>query len=102
MPLRVGTSAVALACAGIEPILDMRAQMDLDGNPLKVTFQAVADNIASIANHKMGEGSESRPFAIVRDSGVRLTGRRISPDEMAVSAGQCVYVRSLSGCKGGD
>ena len=40
----------------IEPVLDMRAKKDLDGNPLKVTFQAVADNLAAIANYKMGEG----------------------------------------------
>ena len=96
MPARVGTSGIAVACAGVEPVLDMRAERDLDGNPLKVTFQAVADNIAAIANHKMGEGSESRPFAVVRDSGARLTGRRISPGETAVPPGQCVYVRGLS------
>lgn len=96
MPARVGTSGVAIACAGIEPVLDMRAKKDLDGNPLKVTFQAVADNIATIANHKMGEGAESKPIAIVRDSGVKLTDRRISPDEMAISPDQCVYVRGLA------
>ncbi|HLA22777.1 MAG TPA: coenzyme F420-0:L-glutamate ligase, partial [Nitrosopumilaceae archaeon] len=47
MPARVGTSGVALACAGIEPLSDIRGQKDLYGNPLKVTFQAVADNLAS-------------------------------------------------------
>ena len=96
MPARVGTSGVAIACAGIEPVLDMRAKKDLDGNPLKVTFQAVADNIATMANHEMGEGSESRPFAIVRSSGAKLTGRKLSPNETAVPATQCVYVRGLS------
>lgn len=96
MPVRVGTSGVTVACAGIEPVLDMRAQKDLDGNPLKVTFQAVADNIATIANHKMGEGAESKPIAIVRDSDARLTDRAINPNEMAISPDQCVYVRGLS------
>ena len=56
----------------------MRAKNDLDGNPLKVTFQAVVDNLASIANHKMGEGAESKPIAIVRDSGAKLTDRKIN------------------------
>ena len=60
MPARIGTSGVAISCAGIEPVLDMRAKKDLDGNPLKVTFQAVVDNLATIANHKMGEGAESK------------------------------------------
>ncbi len=97
MPARIGTSGVAVACAGIEPVLDMRARKDLDGNPLKVTFQAVADNLATIANHKMGEGAESKPFAIVRDSDAKLTDRKINPSEMAISPDQCLYVRGLSG-----
>ena len=96
MPARVGTSGVGIACAGIEPVLDMRSKKDLDGNPLKVTFQAVIDNIATIANHKMGEGAESKPFAIVRESGAQLTDRKISPSEMAISPDQCVYVRGLA------
>ena len=96
MPARVGTSGVAIACAGIEPVLDMRAKKDLDGNPLKVTFQAVVDNLATIANHKMGEGGESKPFAIVRNSDAKLTDRKINSSEMAISPDQCVYVRGLS------
>ena len=96
MPSRIGTSGVAVACAGIEPVLDMRAEKDLDGNPLKVTFQAVVDNLATIANHKMGEAAESKPFAIVRDSGAEITDRKISPTEMAISPDQCVYVRGLT------
>ena len=96
MPARIGTSGVAIACAGIEPVLDMRSKKDLDGNPLKVTFQAVVDNLATIANHKMGEGAESKPFAIVRNSGANLTDRKINSLEMAIDPDQCVYVRGLS------
>lgn len=96
MPARIGTSGVAISCAGIEPVLDMRSRQDLDGNPLKVTFQAVVDNLATIANHKMGEGAESKPFAIVRNSDSTLTDRKINPSEMAISPDQCVYVRGLS------
>ena len=96
MPVRIGTSGVAISCAGIEPVLDMRSEKDLDGNPLKVTFQAVVDNLATIANHKMGEGAESKPFAIIRDSGAKLTDRKINPTETAISPDQCVYVRGLT------
>jgi len=95
MPARVGTTGVAISCAGIEPVKDMRAEKDLEGNPLKVTFQAVVDNLASIANHKMGEGSETQPFAIIRDSEAKLTDRKIKPTELAVSYDQCIYVRGL-------
>ncbi len=95
MPTRIGTSGVAIACAGLEPVQDMRAQKDLDGNPLKVTLQATADNLATIANHKMGEGSESTPIAIIKNSGAKLTARKISPNEMTISSDLCVYVRGF-------
>jgi coenzyme F420-0:L-glutamate ligase len=95
MPARVGTTGVAIACSGIEPVLDRRGTKDLDGNALKVTFQAIADNLASIANHKMGEGDETLPVAIIRDSGAKITDRKIDPKEMTVSHDQCVYVRGL-------
>ena len=99
MPSRVGTIGVAISCAGIEPVSDRRAEKDLDGNPLKVTFQAVADNLASVANHKMGEGSESQPFAIIKNSGAKITDRKISENEMAISHDQCVYIRGLTKSK---
>ena len=95
MPARIGTVGVAIACSGIEPVLDRRATKDLDGNPLKVTFQAIADNLASIANHKMGEGDETLPLAIIRNSGAKITDRVINPKEMAISYDECVYVRGL-------
>ena len=96
MPARIGTTGVAISCAGLEPVKDLRGEQDLDGNPLKVTFQATADNLASIANHKMGEGSESQPIAIIRDSECELTNRNISYNEMSISHEQCVYVRGFS------
>ena len=95
MPARVGTTGISIACSGIEPVLDMRAKKDLDGKPLKVTFQAVVDNLASIANHEMGEGSSSKPFAIIRNSGAKFTSRKIKQDEIAISQDQCLYIRGL-------
>ena len=95
MPARIGTTGVAIACSGIEPVSDRRATKDLDGNTLKVTFQAVADNLATIANHKMGEADELLPIAIVRNSGATLTDRKISSEETAISYDECVYVRGL-------
>jgi coenzyme F420-0:L-glutamate ligase len=95
MPARIGTTGVAIACAGLEPIQDMRGQKDLDDNPLKVTLKATADNLASIANHKMGEGAESTPIAIIKNSGARLTSRKIKSDELAIDSDLCVYMRGL-------
>jgi coenzyme F420-0:L-glutamate ligase len=96
MPARIGTTGVAISCAGLEPVHDIRGQKDLDGNPLKVTLKATADNLASIANHQMGEGAESTPIAVVKNSGARLTARKIKHDEMAIDSDQCVYIRGFT------
>ena len=95
MPARIGTVGVAIACAGIEPTYDQRSQKDLGGNPLKVTIQAVADSFATIANHVMGEGAESRPYVIIKKSGIALTTRQIQSNEITIPHQQCVYMRSL-------
>ena len=95
MPGRVGTVGVAIACSGMEPTSDLRGEKDLYGNALRVTFQAIADDLASIANLKMGEGSDAIPFVLIRDSGARLTDRKIRENDMAIAYEQCVYVRGL-------
>jgi len=96
MPARIGTTGVAIACAGLEPTKDLRGENDLDGNPLKVTFQATADNLASVANYKMGEGDDLKPIAIIRNSECKLTDRKIMSKEMTIPYEQCVYIRSFS------
>lgn len=95
MPARIGTTGVAIGCAGLEPISDVRGKKDLNGNPLKVTMKATADNLASIANHNMGEANESTPIVIIKNSGARLTSRKVMPSEMTISADQCVYIRGF-------
>ena len=95
MPGRVGTVGIAISCSGIEPTSDLRGEKDLYGNVLKVTFQAIADDLASIANLKMGEGSDVTPCVLIRDSDVRLTDRKMREDNMAIPYEQCVYVRGL-------
>ena len=67
-----------------------------DGIKHKIDVDSKDDNLATIANHKMGEGGESKPFAIVRNSDAKLTDRIINPTEMAISPDQCVYVRGLT------
>ncbi|MFM8658630.1 MAG: coenzyme F420-0:L-glutamate ligase [Candidatus Nitrosotenuis sp.] len=96
MPARAGTIGIAIAVSGFEPIQDVRGQKDLDGNPLKVTIKATADNLATIANHKMGEGSESTPITIIKESGTKITTRKIRNDEMAISSELCVYMRGFA------
>ena len=95
MPGRVGTVGVAVSCAGLSPVKDMRGELDLDGKPLKVTFQAIADSIASAGNYIMGEGSQSTPFVVVRGSDAVTGGHVPSNDSMSVNPTQCIYRRSL-------
>lgn len=80
-PLRLGTSGVALACAGFLPVDDVRGRRDLFGQTMRVTQRAVADALASAAVLAMGEVDESTPAAIIRGSGVETFARRLTPAE---------------------
>jgi coenzyme F420-0:L-glutamate ligase len=94
MPTRKGTVGVALAAAGLEAIVDLRGKPDLFGNVLKVTSQAVADDLCSGAQIVMGEANESVPIVLVR--GLETSaGRSYKMSSFAVDPEQCVYMRSL-------
>ena len=92
MPTRRGTTGIAIACAGFEPVEDDRGKKDLFGNTLRVTFRAVADSLATAGVAIMGEAAESTPAAVVRGFNVRWTERRISWRDMAISARRDIYL----------
>jgi coenzyme F420-0:L-glutamate ligase / coenzyme F420-1:gamma-L-glutamate ligase len=94
MPTRKGTVGVALAAAGMEAIVDLRGKPDLFGNVLKVTSQAVADDLCSGAQVVMGEANESVPIVLVRGL-TTSAGRSYRMSSFAVDPEQCVYMRSL-------
>jgi coenzyme F420-0:L-glutamate ligase/coenzyme F420-1:gamma-L-glutamate ligase len=62
---RRGLVDVALGCAGITAILDLRGTTDAQGRPLEVTEVAVVDEVAAAADLVMGK-AEGVPVAIVR------------------------------------
>jgi len=64
-PWREGLTDVALGCAGMDPLLDLRGETDLHGRTLHHTIVAVADAVAAAAGLVMGKGS-GVPAAIVR------------------------------------
>ena len=70
-PWRMGTTNVAIGCAGLPALWDRRGECDRDGRRLEVTQVAYADAIAGAAGLVMGEGSEGVPCALVR--GLRWT-----------------------------
>ena len=97
MPTRIGTTGVALAVSGFEPVIDKRGSKDLFGNVMRVTLNALADCIASTANMLMGETDESRPIVIVRGLNVKMSSRDYDWHDLAVAYDQCLYIRGLAG-----
>ena len=70
---RKGVTDVAIGCAGIAAVIDLRGSTDALGRELQVTEVCVADEIAAAADLVMGK-SKGIPVAIVR--GVDPTWRR--------------------------
>jgi coenzyme F420-0:L-glutamate ligase/coenzyme F420-1:gamma-L-glutamate ligase len=69
-PWREGLVEVALGCAGMDPLLDLRGRADLAGRTLHHTVVALADEIAAASGLVM-EKDSAVAAAIVR--GVRYT-----------------------------
>jgi coenzyme F420-0:L-glutamate ligase/coenzyme F420-1:gamma-L-glutamate ligase len=99
MPTRIGTTGVAIACAGFEPVDDLRGRKDLFGNVLKVTFKAVADGLATMGVAVMGESDESTPAAVVRGAKITWSDKKFSWKDMAVSPSQDIYLRGIRSLK---
>jgi coenzyme F420-0:L-glutamate ligase / coenzyme F420-1:gamma-L-glutamate ligase len=64
-PWRRGLVDVAIGCAGVPALADLRGRPDAVGRPLEVTVLAVADQVAAAAGAVMGKAG-SIPAAIVR------------------------------------
>jgi len=91
MPLRMGSSAVALGVAGFSPVEDLRGKKDLFGRAMKIKRAALADELAAAANVVMGETSESIPVAVARGAPVRFEeGHGI--EEAFIPVDQCLIM----------
>lgn len=64
-PWRNGVTDVAIGCAGIAGVVDLRGTTDALGRELQVTEVAVADELAAAAELVMGK-AEAVPVAIIR------------------------------------
>ncbi len=95
MPTRIGTTGVAIACAGFQPVEDLRGRPDLFGNILKVTFKAVADGLATMGVAVMGESNESTPATVVRGARVIWSDEKFAWKDMAVPHDQDIYLRGV-------
>jgi coenzyme F420-0:L-glutamate ligase/coenzyme F420-1:gamma-L-glutamate ligase len=85
-PWRNGLVNVAIGCAGLPALIDMRGQVDDHGRELEVTVVALADEVAAASGLVMGKSARV-PVALVRgvDIGVTAPGRAAdlirAPDE---------------------
>ncbi len=97
MPARIGTTGVAISCAGIEPVQDCIGRRDLFGNSLKYTKRALADDIAAASELLMGEADESTPIVVVRAKKPpwKYTSRTIKGKEMRISWRDDIYIKGL-------
>ena len=64
-PWRNGLVDVAIGCAGVAAVVDLRGLPDAQGRPMEVTEIAVADQVASAAELAMGKAS-GIPAVVVR------------------------------------
>jgi coenzyme F420-0:L-glutamate ligase/coenzyme F420-1:gamma-L-glutamate ligase len=62
---RHGVTDIALGCAGIIPVVDLRGTTDAYGRVLEATEVAVVDEIAGAADLVLGKASHS-PIAVMR------------------------------------
>ena len=62
---RRGLTDVAIGCAGVAAVVDLRGTTDSQGRELQVTEVCVADELAGAAELVMGKAS-GVPFAVVR------------------------------------
>ena len=63
---RMGTTGMAIGCAGVEALANLRGQRDMHGRVLEVSEHAIADSIAAAAELLMGEADEGTPVVILR------------------------------------
>ena len=65
-PWRLGTTGIAIGCAGLTALNDLRGQPDMFGRVLQVAEIATADCAAGAAALVMGEGAEAIPVVLIR------------------------------------
>ena len=63
---RRGVVGVAIGCASLEPLVDLRGEKDRSGRALEITILAHADEIAAAASLVMGQDKQGVPAVLIR------------------------------------
>lgn len=67
LPMRNGTTGIALGHAGFEALYDYRGEKDIFGRTIRFERLNVADTLAASATLALGEGGECSPIALIED-----------------------------------
>ncbi|MEM2988775.1 MAG: coenzyme F420-0:L-glutamate ligase [Candidatus Bathyarchaeia archaeon] len=95
-PLRRGTIGLAVAASGFEPVEDCRGRLDIYGRPLRITWMAIADDLACAAHLAMGETDRLTPAALIRGARIRLS-ESADGGSIKIGPGDCVFMKALLG-----
>jgi coenzyme F420-0:L-glutamate ligase len=93
-PLRMGTTGLALAVAGFEPVRDCRVDKDIYGRAVSITRHALADDLASAAHLIMGETNEQSPAVLIKDAPVKLT-EAVKSSAVVIPPNQCLFAKYI-------
>ena len=87
---RRGVTDVAIGCAGLRPVVDLRGTTDALGRELQVTEVAVVDEIAAAAELVMGK-AYGIPVAVVRGVDPAWFGDGSVVDDVVRSPGEDLF-----------
>jgi len=95
VPLRMGTSGLALAVVGFKPVRDCRGKKDIHGKPLVITRHAIADDLASAAHLLMGEVAEKTPVVLIKDAPVDFDDCAYGSADMMMPFKECIFMNAF-------
>jgi coenzyme F420-0:L-glutamate ligase/coenzyme F420-1:gamma-L-glutamate ligase len=93
-PLRRGTIGLAVAASGFDPVEDCRGRPDIYGRPLRITWMALADDLACAAHLAMGETDRLTPAALIRGAPIRLS-ESADAESIKIRPEDCVFMRAI-------
>ncbi len=82
LPLRWGTTGVALGWSGFEGLRNYIGKPDIFGRKLKMTKANIADGLAAAAVLMMGEGREQTPLALIEGAPVVFREKELTRKEI--------------------
>lgn len=72
-PRRWGVTAFALTVSGFEPLSPQAGRKDLFGRELRITTEAISDQLATAGNFLMGNADQATPAVVIRGAEIPLS-----------------------------